>query len=420
MELSTKSFDVSKRHVYDAWKRVKANRGAAGTDRQSLAMFEENLSRNLYKVWNRMASGSYIPPPVKEVGIPKANGEIRKLGVPTVADRVAQTVVKMELEPLLEPLFDPDSYGYRPGRSAKQAVEVSRARCWRYDWVVEFDVKGAFDNLDHGLLMKALRTHTNCKWVLLYIERWLKAPSQDDSGAVRERNRGTPQGGVISPLLMNLFMHYAFDRWMRRTVPACPFARYADDAVVHCRSQRQAEWVKQQIAERFATCGLELHPDKTRIVYCKDSNRRGDYPTVQFTFLGFTFMPRKARNQAGKFFTSFLPGASRAAQKRMCQQIRSWHLPRQTPGTLEEFSQKYGAILTGWWNYYGTFYPGAVLRIFRHVDLTLAFWARRKYKRLSRHLRRSIHWLGQAARREPHLFVHWRIWYGNGRTTGAV
>ena len=420
MTTSTKSFAISKRAVYEAWKRVKANRGAAGIDRENLAMFEKNLPGNLYKVWNRMASGSYFPPPVREVGIQKKDGGIRNLGIPTVGDRVAQTVAKMHLEPQLEPHFDTDSYGYRPGKSAKDAVAVTRQRCWKYDWVVEFDIKGAFDNLDHSLLMKALRKHTNCRWVLLYVERWLQAPTVTDEGELKERKRGTPQGGVMSPLLMNLFMHYAFDRWMRRTVVNCPFARYADDGVVHCRTERQAQRVNDLLAERFRACGLELHPHKTRIVYCKDSNRRGQYPLIQFTFLGFTFQPRRAVNRVGVRFTSFLPGVSREDQKRMRQQIRSWHLPRQTPGTLREFSKKYDAILTGWWQYYGSFYPTAMSNVFRHFDLTLSYWARRKFKKLSRHKRRSRRWVAQVARREHTLFVHWRTWYSNGRVMGAV
>jgi group II intron reverse transcriptase/maturase len=414
LKTSTKSFAIPKRLIYEAWKRVRANRGAAGIDEQSIAEFEQNLTGNLYKVWNRMASGSYFPPPVREKGIPKKSGGVRTLGIPTVADRVAQTAVKMHLEPLLEPHFDDDSYGYRSARSAIDAVRVTRKRCWKYDWVVELDVKGAFDNLDHNLLMKALRKHTDCRWVLLYVERWLKAPSLTDDGELRERGRGTPQGGVVSPLLMNLFMHYAFDRWMRGITANCPFARYADDAVVHCRSEWQARWVKEQLAVRFAACGLELHPEKTRIVYCKDSKRRGKYPVTQFTFLGFTFRPRRAVSAAGEHFTGFLPGVSREARKEMSQRIRRWHLPRQTPGTLAEFSVHYNAVLRGWWNYYGSFYPTALSPVFMRFDLALALWARRKFKRLRGHKRRSWYWLAEMARREPHLFVHWRAWYAKG------
>lgn len=420
MTTSTKSFAITKRQVYEAWKRVRANRGAAGIDEETIAEFEKNLSRNLYKIWNRMAAGSYFPPPVKEVGIPKRSGGTRFLGVPTVGDRVAQTVAKQYLEPLLEPFFDPDSYGYRPKRSAKDAVRVTRQRCWKYDWVLEFDVKGAFDNLDHDLLMKALRKHTDCRWVLLYVGRWLTAPVVSESGEVLPRTRGTPQGSVVGPVLMNLFMNYAFDRWMRRKVTGCPFARYADDGVVHCSTERQALTVKKLLAARFAACGLELHPEKTRIVYCQDSGRRGRYPNVQFTFLGFTFRPRAAKRPGSRRFVGFLPGVSREALTRMRRQIHGWHLPRRTSGTIREFSKTYDSTLAGWWNYFGSFYPSALNCVFRYFDLTLARWVHRKSKRLRRHRRRSRDWVSRFARRESHLFVHWRLWYAHGRTMGAV
>jgi RNA-directed DNA polymerase len=417
---STKSFAISKRMVFDAWKRVKENRGAAGIDAESIAEFEANLVNNLYALWNRLSSGSYFPPPVKEVPIPKRDGGIRVLGVPTVGDRVAQTVVKHYLEPILDPLFDDDSYGYRPGRSAKDAIRVTRERCWKFDWVLEIDVKKAFDALDHGLMIKALRKHTDCKWVLLYIERWLKAPSMTSAGEINKRDRGTPQGGVVSPLLMNLFMHYSFDRWLRREIPNCRFARYADDAVIHCQSERMASMVRRRLAERFTACGLELHPEKTQIVYCRDSNRQDDFPVTQFTFLGFTFRPRTAQARGGRLFTSFLPGVSRGAQTRMRQQIRGWGLPRRTLSTLADLSADYDATLRGWWNYYSSFYPSAMSGVFMHFDRTLAHWARRKYKRLARRKRRSRHWLIRVARMEPHRFVHWRLWYANDRTLGAV
>jgi RNA-directed DNA polymerase len=290
-----KPFAISKKVVWEAWKEVKANHGAAGVDGESISDFEEDLKDNLYKIWNRMSSGSYFPPPVRTVEIPKKSGGKRLLGIPTVSDRTAQMVVKRYLEPVLEPHFHKDSYGYRPGKSAIQAVEVTRRRCWRYDWVLEFDIKGLFDNIDHALLMRAVRKHTRCKWILLYIERWLKAPFEKEDGTLVERTKGTPQGDVISPLLANVFLHYVFDKWMERRYPQNPFCRYADDGVVHCRSKVEALQLKGVLEARFRQCNLELHPEKTRVVYCKDDDRRGNYSHTSFDFLGFTFRPRRSK-----------------------------------------------------------------------------------------------------------------------------
>jgi group II intron reverse transcriptase/maturase len=404
---STKPYCIAKRAVWEAFQHVKANRGAAGIDEESIAMFEQDLSRNLYKLWNRMSSGSYFPPPVKQVEIPKATGGTRKLGVPTVADRVAQTVVKQIIEPILDPMFHPDSYGYRPGRSAQQAIAVTRQRCWRYDWVIEFDIKAAFDQIDHALLMKAVRHHVREPWIVLYIERWLVAPFEVQDGTRLPRARGTPQGGVVSPLLMNLFMHYAFDHWMHKTQPDCPFARYADDAVVHCRTRQQAEAVMGRIAERLAACGLTMHPEKSRIVYCRDSNRTESHPYVTFTFLGFQFRPRKALTKDGRLFTSFLPGVSPDALTRMRAVVRGWHLPRRTPASLAEFAQQCNPTIRGWWNYYGAFYKTAMLELARYIDRNLERWAARKFKRLSRRQRRSLHWLRRTKAVAPDLFYHW-------------
>jgi RNA-directed DNA polymerase len=331
------------------------------------------------------------------------------LTVPTVADRIAQTVVKQIIEPELDPMFHTDSFGYRPGRSAKQAIAITRRRCWQYDWVVEFDIKGAFDQIDHDLLMKAVRSHIKEDWILLYIERWLKAPFETAEGTQVPRERGTPQGGVVSPILMNLFMHYAFDIWMKRKYPSCPFARYADDAVVHCGSKRQAEQVMQAIGVRLAECGLAMHPEKSKIVYCQDSNRTESFPHVQFTFLGFTFRPRKAMSKQHRVFTSFLPGVSADAMKRMRQVVRGWRIPRQTPATLAELAEQYNSVLRGWWNYYGTFYQTAMRELARHVDRKLEQWARRKYKTLSRHKRRSVEWLIRMKEGYPELFAHWSV-----------
>ena len=270
-----KSFDISKQVVWDSYERVKANQGAAGVDGESIADFEADLKGNLYKLWNRMSSGSYFPPPARAVEIPKKAGGVRTLGVPTVADRIAQTVVRAYLEPEVEPFFHPDSYGYRPGRSALDAVATCRQRCWKKDWVIDLDLKAFFDSIPHDLLLKAVSKHTDLAWVLLYVRRWLVAPLQREDGTIVERDRGTPQGSAISPLLANLFLHYAFDRWMAREFPAVAFERYADDAVAHCATEAQARKVLDAIAARMAEVGLELHPDKTRIVYCKDADRRG-------------------------------------------------------------------------------------------------------------------------------------------------
>ena len=278
-----------------AYKLVKANKGAAGVDKQSLQDFEENLKDNLYKIWNRISSGSYFPPAVKAVPIPKKTGGERILGIPTVSDRIAQMVVKLHIEPMIEPHFLPDSYGYRPNKSALDAVGVTRKRCWGYDWVLEFDIKGLFDNIPHALLMKAVKKHVKCRWALLCIERWLTAPMQLPDGRQIERKIGTPQGGVISPILSNLFLHYTFDLWMQTNHPKKPWCRYADDGLVHCRTKLEADELLKELEARFKACGLELHPIKTKIVYCKDANRKKEYPTTSFDFLGYTLASRYKR-----------------------------------------------------------------------------------------------------------------------------
>jgi RNA-directed DNA polymerase len=405
-----KPFVISKLVVWDAYQRVKANHGAAGVDGQSIEAFEADLKNNLFKIWNRMSSGSYFPPPVRVVEIPKASGGLRPLGIPTVADRVAQMVVKMHLEPLVEPHFHPDSYGYRPGKSALEAVATARQRCWRYDWVIDLDIKGFFDNLNWGLVLKAVRHHVKAPWVLLYIERWLKAPVQKQDGSLEERTKGSPQGAVISPLLANLFMHYAFDLWMRRTYPAVPFERYADDVIIHAKSQAQAEQVLEAVRRRLRECHLELHPEKTKVVYCQDDDRRGQYEHIKFDFLGYTFRPRRAKNRWGKFFISFLPAISNKAAGAIRATIRGWRLAAtRNNQTLEDIARLVNPVVGGWVNYYGRFYRSALTPVLRHLERALVKWARRKYKRLKCHARNAAHWLGRVARRDPHLFVLWQM-----------
>jgi RNA-directed DNA polymerase len=367
------------------------------------------LKNNLYKLWNRMSSGSYFPPPVRLVEIPKGNtGKTRPLGIPTVSDRIAQMVVKLMLEPEVEPHFHVDSYGYRPGKSALDAVGVARQRCWRRNWVIDLDIKGFFDNLDWDLVMRAVRHHTDCSWILLYVERWLRAPVQHADGRLEARTKGSPQGSVISPLLSNLFMHYAFDEWLRRNFPDVQFARYADDAIVHARSLDEAETLLKAIRQRLAECHLELHPEKTKIVYCQDDDRRGTHEHTSFDFLGYTFRPRRAKNRWGKLFISFLPGVSHKAANSIRETIRSWRIGgTRNNQSLEEIAKFVDPFVRGWVNYYGRYYPSALTPILRNLERSLVYWVRRKFKRFRYHQRQAVHWLGRVAQREPNLFVLW-------------
>jgi RNA-directed DNA polymerase len=403
----TKPFNIPKALVWEAFKRVKANGGAAGVDTESIEMFEGKLSANLYKLWNRLCSGSYFPPPVKGVPIPKKSGGVRMLGVPTVADRIAQTVVKLVLEPILDPLFHRNSYGYRPGRSALDAVAMVRRRSWEYDWVVEYDIKGLFDNIDHELLLRALRKHCQTPWVLLYVERWLKAPMEGEDGRLVERTRGTPQGGVVSPLLANLFLHYALDVWLSLNMRSVRFCRYADDGVIHCKSEEQAKLVMRRVKERLCECRLEMHPEKSRIVYCRDINRQDEYPTTQFTFLGYCFRPRKAVDKYGRVYVNFAPAVSREALKSMRQTVRGWHIQLKCDKSLADLSNMFNPVLRGWMNYFGRFHGSALKPLWRQVNAYLARWLMRKYKRLARHRTRAYGELSRLASAFPGLFVQW-------------
>jgi RNA-directed DNA polymerase len=402
-----KSFDITKREVWDAYKRVKANRGAAGVDGVGIIDFDRDLSKNLYRIWNRMASGSYFPSPVKRVDIPKGDGKTRPLGIPTVADRIAQMVVRRRLEPLLEPVFHKDSYGYRPGRSAHDALRVARTRCWQRPWVLDLDIKGFFDNIDHALLMKAVQRHTDCRWTALYIGRWLTADVVMPDGTRQIRDRGTPQGGVISPLLANLFLHYAFDKWMERHHPTVSFERYADDVICHCESEAEAQSLLIDLKARMAQCQLELHPEKTQVVYCVDANRRGDFAVKRFDFLGYTFKPRQAMNRRGELFTSFSPAVSDKAAKAMRQEMRDWGLSRLSRYDLGELLARLRPKIVGWVRYYGLFHPSTLQRSLKTLDFHLVRWARRKYKKLRSHISRAWDWLSDLRHRAPTLCPHW-------------
>lgn len=414
-----KPFDIPKREVWEAFKRVKANQGAAGVDAQSIEEFESRLSANLYKLWNRLSSGSYLPPPVRRVDIPKANGGTRSLGIPTVADRIAQDVVRRYLDPKVEPVFHPDSYGYRPGKSAIDAIRVARRRCWRASWVLDLDIEAFFDSINHELLMRAVRKHTNCRWVLLYIERWLTAPMQQEDGTLVPRDAGTPQGGVISPLLANLFLHHAFDQWMKRHRPLVPFERYADDILCHCRTEAEVRTLRAHLAERFTSCGLRLHPRKTAIVYCKDSNRTESQSAVSFDFLGYTFRPRLVKWPDGTYGVSFQPAASRVAMKGIRKSVRLWGLQRRSDKDLNDLARMFSSHIRGWINYYGHFYKSALYPSLKLIDEHLARWGQRKFKRLRRHKRRARAWLSDLISRQPMLFPHWKLLYGNRPMLGA-
>lgn len=403
------SYEISQHQVLEAYKRVKANQGAAGIDGVTFSIFEEDLKNNLYKLWNRMSSGSYFPKAVKGVEIPKKNGKKRLLGVPTITDRVAQMVVRLNFEPLVEPIFCDDSYGYRPNRSALDAVGVTRERCWKMPWVLEFDIKGLFDNIDHELMMQVVRKHTDSKWMILYIERFLKADMVMPDGTVKKRTSGTPQGGVISPVLANLYMHYAFDRWMITQNPNNPWARYADDGVVHCQTKEETEQLLTRLKSRLATGKLEVHPDKTRIVYCRSGKNTERHEHETFDFLGYTFRCRLTKTKYGNFYNSFSPAASKTAIQEFKEKMRDCRQQgsHMTPSQLAE---KMNPIMRGWANYFMKFCPSEVkTKALYYVNFLIVNWARRRYKKLSKNRRKAYKWLCDVAKVNPDLFCHWQL-----------
>ena len=403
----SKQYNISKKVVLEAYKKVKFNRGSAGVDGVDFEKFEENLKDNLYKIWNRMSSGSYFPSPVLAVEIPKKNGGTRTLGIPTISDRIAQMIARMYLEPKVEPIFHKDSYGYRPNKSAIDAVGKARKRCWRYDYVIEFDIKGLFDNIDHELLMKAVELHIEEKWMKLYIRRWLTAPFVTKKGRVIERNSGTPQGGVISPVLANIFLHYAFDIWMETNYSMAPFARYADDAVIHCKSEKQAKEIKESLTLRMKQCKLELHPDKTRIIYCKDKDRTKDYPITQFDFLGYTYRAVYIKCRDGKLRNNFIASASKKACKSLRNKIKDMELHKMTGSNINIIAKIINPIVRGWINYFNKYNPSAIKYTIECIQRRIVRWAMCKYKHLRGRRQRAEKWLLEVKTREPKLFAHW-------------
>jgi RNA-directed DNA polymerase len=403
-----KPFDISKWEVWQAYQKVAANKGAAGVDGVSLAEFESGLRGNLYKIWNRMSSGSCFPPPVRAVEIPKAHGAgTRMLGIPTIGDRIAQTVVAARLEKAVEPKFHPDSYGYRPRKGALDAVGKCRERCWKYDWVIDLDVEKFFGTVPWDRIIAAVGANTDLPWVILYVKRWLAAPIKMPGGTLAARDRGTPQGSAVSPVLANLFMHYAFDLWLAREFPGCPFERYADDAVIHCRTRPQAEAVLGKLRKRMEQVGVSLHPEKTRIVYCKDGKRRGSHEHAEFTFLGFTFRARALRARNGNVFTGFAPAVSKDAIKKMSAQVKSWRLHAVTGHTIGEIARAVNPVIRGWMQYYGAFYKTELHPVLRRINAYLVRWIRKKYRRL-RPVKKAHGAWKRITGQYPALFAHWQ------------
>ena len=397
--------------VWESYLNVSKKQGGAGIDRESIEQFDASRNSNLYKLWNRMRSGSYFPPAVRTVFIPKKQGGLRPLGIPTVTDRIAQGVVKNYLEPSLEAVFHPSSFGYRPNKSAHDALEQCHTNCMQKAWVLDVDIKGFFDNISHRILLDLLQQHTQEKWVLMYVERWLKAPVEHEDGRLEYPTKGSPQGGVISPLLSNLYLHYTFDKWMSIHNSEIEFERFADDIVVHCASKPEAERLLASIRERFEQCGLILHAEKTKIVYCKNTNRKGNHEHVSFDFLGLTFKPKKSKNlTTGKIFTSFGPDKiSKKSTKKIVDTIREKQIHRKMTTNLPDLALEMADHLRGWINsYFGRFKLHYLRPVMHYLNDRLVNWARKRYKRFKRSLWRARQWLREIYQDYPNMFVHWK------------
>lgn len=409
----TRVFPITKEQVWESFKLVKANGGSAGVDGITIDDIAAKPRKHLYPVWNRLASGSYYPPAVKRVEIPKSDGGVRPLGIPTVKDRVAQMVIARELEKQVDKHFSPNSFGYRPDKSAHQAIEQARINCWRYPWVIDVDIKGFFDNIDQELLLHAVGKFTSKKHILLYVQRWLKAPVQlKDGTQLQNLEKGTPQGGVISPLLANIFLHFVFDKWMEEKFSNNPFERYADDIIIHAKNEPEARHLLKSMKARFEQCKLELHPAKTKLVYCnrKGRRKRKEAKERQFDFLGYTFRSRSVQTKEGTIIFGFSPSISRKSTKRISEEGRKLGFHRWTHLDIVGLSKALRSKIRGWLNYYGKFHKSAMKMAFRHLNSRLVKWAYNKYKRFKRRkvLRPARLWLRQLSKEYTYLFPMWQ------------
>ena len=408
----TKSIPITKMMVWEAYKKVRSNKGSAGVDQQTLDDFYKVRSKELYKIWNRLTSGSYFPPEVKRVEILKKDGKIRPLGIPTVSDRIAQQVIKTYLEPRLEAEFLENSYGYRPNKSAHAAVKKVQENVRKYSWVIDLDIKEFFENVNHELLFKALELHVSEKWVIMFIQRWLEAPVQLSDGTLMlTSGNGTPQGGVISPLLANLFMHYCFDKWLKIHYPEVQMVRYADDIIVHCRTHQESTRLLAVIKQRLSECGLTAHPEKTKVVYCKKSGRNLKGFPVQFDFLGFSFRPIRMNLKKGGSFLQFDCIMSRKSKVRITQELCKLNFHNMTQRTIQDLATLLNPKIRGWLNYYGKINRSCLRPVFYYLHHRMIKWTLNKYKRSNRSKVKAVRWLRWVYKLFPNLFYHWTLGY---------
>jgi group II intron reverse transcriptase/maturase len=408
----TKSIPITKMMVWEAYKKVKSNKGGSGIDQQTLDDFDLNRSKELYKVWNRLSSGSYFPPTVKRVFIPKANGKTRPLGIPTVSDRIAQQVVKTLVEPRLESEFMECSYGYRPNKSAHSAVNKVQEYVRKNSWIIDLDIKEFFENVNHELLLKALKVHVSEKWILMYILRWLEASVQFPDGTIKKSTgKGTPQGGVISPLLSNLYLHYCVDKWLHIHYPKAKMVRYADDIVISCQTQQEAIQLLTKLKQRLTDCGLTAHPEKTKLVYCKKDGRNLKGYSVQFDFLGFSFRPIMMKLKKGGSFLQFDCIMSRKAKVRITQELRKLEFHNKTQRNIQDLAILLNPKIRGWVNYYGKINRRCLKPVFYYLHHRLIKWTLNKYKRFKRSKVKAVQWLRWVFNSFPNLFYHWALGY---------